>query len=333
MGSGIGATTRFSGLLLGVAALGAVLVAVAADRFSHSAPQWGLGMSTARALAKRFATGDVSGAAQSLPVGMRDGAGEALRRAFDAGFGAAALTAGGVGVAVTALILTRILMPGPDPAERLTARMPIHPGGAGRVVAPRAACGEVRPILQSCGLDTRGNCREGGPRRPPRASPCRRPAGARSRAGVASRVRARAGDSGVAPQHRRVRGRRPGVARYRALRQRCHPHTPHRQVGPVRPAGAARLRDHAAVQPVPHQHPERQVPARDAGRGSAYPPAGFRAPAAIVPPGRRLLHRTHGEDALRPERGAAVPVVLPPLRLRRCPPSWIRPALGRSSSG
>ena len=64
---------------------------------------------TALLAAKRFAGGDSNAALQALPEGIRTAAGEALRQAFDAGFGAAAWTASGV--ALTALLLTRWLMP------------------------------------------------------------------------------------------------------------------------------------------------------------------------------------------------------------------------------
>lgn len=109
MASGISGTARFCGLLFGVAGLGAVLVAVASSKFSLAAPQWGLNGSTAFSLTKRYAAGDVAGVVMSLPVEIHAAASGALRNAFEAGFGAAAWTA--AGVAIAALILTRLLMP------------------------------------------------------------------------------------------------------------------------------------------------------------------------------------------------------------------------------
>jgi EmrB/QacA subfamily drug resistance transporter len=109
MASGLSGTTRFSALLFGVAGLGAMLITVMADRFVRAAAQWGLDAPTALLAAKRFSAGDANAAMQILPAGVRAAAGAALRQAFDAGFGAAAWTA--AGVAVTALLLTRWLMP------------------------------------------------------------------------------------------------------------------------------------------------------------------------------------------------------------------------------
>jgi hypothetical protein len=109
MASGLSGTTRFSALLFGVAGLGAMLITVMADRFVRAAAPWGLDPSTALLAAKRFSAGDANAAMQMLPDGIRAAAGDALRQAFDAGFGAAAWTA--AGVAVTALLLTRWLMP------------------------------------------------------------------------------------------------------------------------------------------------------------------------------------------------------------------------------
>jgi hypothetical protein len=108
MASGISATTRFSALLFGVAGLGAVLITVAAGKFNALAKPWGVDASTALAAAKRFSAGDAAAAIQLLPLEVQEFAADALRRAFDAGFGAAAWTA--AAVALLALALTRLLM-------------------------------------------------------------------------------------------------------------------------------------------------------------------------------------------------------------------------------
>lgn len=61
MASGLAGTTRFSGLLAGVAGLGAVLVAMATADFQRAAAQWPLAPALARDVAKRFSAGDVAG--------------------------------------------------------------------------------------------------------------------------------------------------------------------------------------------------------------------------------------------------------------------------------
>jgi len=128
MASGLAGTTRFCGLLSGVAGLGAVLVAATGRSFQQAAERWSLDPSSTQDVVKRFAGGDVSGALrelQALPAGAAEAA-VALRHAFGAGFAAAAWTA--AGVAVCALLLTRWLMPARD----------IHAahGAEGQLVAP-----------------------------------------------------------------------------------------------------------------------------------------------------------------------------------------------------
>ncbi|WP_208513229.1 MFS transporter [Variovorax paradoxus] len=115
MASGLAGTTRFSGLLAGVAGLGAVLVAMATADFQRAAAQWPLAPALARDVAKRFSAGDTAGALhalQALPTDAAAAAATALRHAFGTGFAAAAWSA--AGVAVVALVLTRLLMPGRD---------------------------------------------------------------------------------------------------------------------------------------------------------------------------------------------------------------------------
>jgi EmrB/QacA subfamily drug resistance transporter len=115
MASGLAGTTRFSGLLAGVAGLGAILVAVASANFQRAANQWQLAPQLAQDVIKRFTGGDVSGALhqlQGLPADVAPAAAEALRHAFGAGFSAAAWAA--TGVAIGALVLTYLLVPHHD---------------------------------------------------------------------------------------------------------------------------------------------------------------------------------------------------------------------------
>jgi EmrB/QacA subfamily drug resistance transporter len=109
MASGISGTVRFCGLLFGVAGLGAVLIGTTSSEFLLLAMPWHLDVATALGLAKRFASGDVSGLVQTLATDIRDPVLNALRTAFNHGFGAAALAA--AGVALISLVATRILIP------------------------------------------------------------------------------------------------------------------------------------------------------------------------------------------------------------------------------
>jgi EmrB/QacA subfamily drug resistance transporter len=114
MASGISASVRFTSLLFGVAGLGSVLVGVASAAFAQAAAIAKLGVDDAgaRAAAKRFAAGDANGALLHVGAQAQEVARSALRASFEAGFGAAAWTAGGI--AVTSLLLTWLLLPSAD---------------------------------------------------------------------------------------------------------------------------------------------------------------------------------------------------------------------------
>jgi len=104
MSSGIGGTTRFTILLFGVAALGAILVATATNRFAPLAQRLGIEPSRAADLSKRFSAGDAAAALHAIPDDLKVSVGNALREAFQSGFAYAALAA--AGVAVASLLLT-----------------------------------------------------------------------------------------------------------------------------------------------------------------------------------------------------------------------------------
>jgi hypothetical protein len=110
MGSGVSATVRFSGLLLSVVGLGAVLGATTVRVFSDVSDALGLSRQAAQDLAKRFVTGEgerlATTAAESLFVKHHD----SLRQAFEMGF--ACTSAVATILAATALLLTYLILPG-----------------------------------------------------------------------------------------------------------------------------------------------------------------------------------------------------------------------------
>jgi EmrB/QacA subfamily drug resistance transporter len=114
MASGLASTTRFIGILVSVAGLGAVLSERVRGSFVAAATRTGLDGRTAATAAKRVEAGDLSGALQAVPDGMR----EALHRigltAFGNGFAVAALIA--AFVAVIAAVLTVAFIRGADTA-------------------------------------------------------------------------------------------------------------------------------------------------------------------------------------------------------------------------
>lgn len=93
MASGISATTRFVGLLFGVAGLGAVLSHGVNTRFVSSDAVNGLDPNLLAQAAKRVASGDLDGVIGILGASARDSIHAAAQSAFAGGFGDAALIA------------------------------------------------------------------------------------------------------------------------------------------------------------------------------------------------------------------------------------------------
>jgi hypothetical protein len=108
MASGLAATTRFIGLLVGVAALGAVLAQVASRSFIAGGVAAGLDSETAVELAKHVTSGDVAGIVGTVPEALRTSVWQIGNAAFADGFAAAALLAAAVAAAMA--LFTVLLM-------------------------------------------------------------------------------------------------------------------------------------------------------------------------------------------------------------------------------
>jgi hypothetical protein len=93
MASGISATTRFVGLLVGVAALGAVLSIGVTSRFSSSAAVSGLDADLVARAAKRVASGDLDGVIGILGTPAAQAIHAAAADAFASGFAQTSLIA------------------------------------------------------------------------------------------------------------------------------------------------------------------------------------------------------------------------------------------------
>ena len=100
MASGLTATTRFIGLLLGVAALGAVLEHVASRSFIASGVVAGLDTEKVAELSKHVTSGDVAGIGGTVPEALRASIWHIGNAAFAYGFAAAALLAAAVAAAM-----------------------------------------------------------------------------------------------------------------------------------------------------------------------------------------------------------------------------------------
>jgi nitrate/nitrite transporter NarK len=99
MASGLTATTRYIGVLVGVAALGAVLTQIASRRFITGGVEAVLDAETAAELAKHVTSGDVAGIVGTVPEALRANVWQIGNAAFADGFAAAALLAAAVAAA------------------------------------------------------------------------------------------------------------------------------------------------------------------------------------------------------------------------------------------
>jgi fucose permease len=104
MASGLASTTRFIGILVSVAGMGAVLTSVLRQSFSAAAEAAGLAPADAVAAAKRVAAGDLAGTLDQVAPAARAALHAAGLASFADGFAAASFLA--AGVAVTACLLT-----------------------------------------------------------------------------------------------------------------------------------------------------------------------------------------------------------------------------------
>jgi EmrB/QacA subfamily drug resistance transporter len=103
MASGLTSTTRFTGLLLAVAGLGATLSSSVSSHFVAATTAFGLNADVAAAAATRVASGDLAGTLSSLPDAIRPHVLHAASTAFATGFAAASLVAAAV-AGVTGLL-------------------------------------------------------------------------------------------------------------------------------------------------------------------------------------------------------------------------------------
>jgi MFS family permease len=121
MASGLASTTRFIGILLSVAGMGAVLSNGVRDRFIVAAANAGLDPAAADAGAKRVASGDLSGLLASVPDAVRTRLHDAGLSAFADGFARASVVA--AVVAAVACLLTFTFVRREDAAPSGPARL------------------------------------------------------------------------------------------------------------------------------------------------------------------------------------------------------------------
>ena len=95
MASGLASTTRFIGILVSVAVLGAILSDVARERFVAVAARTGLATDAVREEAAYVTSGDLAGLLAAAPAGAREALRSAALAAYGAGFASAAIVAAG----------------------------------------------------------------------------------------------------------------------------------------------------------------------------------------------------------------------------------------------
>jgi EmrB/QacA subfamily drug resistance transporter len=105
MAGGLTGTSRFVGLLVGVAALGAILAHAASRSFIAHGVAAGLDAEKAAELAKRVTSGDVAGIVGTVPEALRTSIGQIGKAAFADGFAAATLLAAAIAAAMALLTL------------------------------------------------------------------------------------------------------------------------------------------------------------------------------------------------------------------------------------
>jgi nitrate/nitrite transporter NarK len=122
MASGLASTTRFVGLLLGVAGFGAVLARVVSRHFISAGAALGLDPEFAAHAAKRVASGDLTGVMTGVPTRLQTQVHAAGWAAFAGGFAAASLVA--AAVAALTGFLTYILVRSADTAPIADEEVP-----------------------------------------------------------------------------------------------------------------------------------------------------------------------------------------------------------------
>lgn len=120
MASGLASTTRFIGILISVAAMGAVLSSVVRHVFGIAAVAAGLDQATAVAAAKRVAAGDLLSMLSAMPEATRSALHGAGLASFADGFGAASLLA--AVIAAIACLLTFLLVRADETAPSARSR-------------------------------------------------------------------------------------------------------------------------------------------------------------------------------------------------------------------
>ncbi len=115
MASGLASTTRFIGIITGVAVLGALLAAVAENTLRREGTAHALGHNVDwRAMSLRIMGGDANGALSALPQTVREALTDAVHNSVTAGFAAVFASATAIAI-LSSLLSWRLIQPAGDP--------------------------------------------------------------------------------------------------------------------------------------------------------------------------------------------------------------------------
>jgi len=118
MASGLASTTRFIGILVSVAVLGAILADVANRHFVTVATRLGLDRTAAEAAAKKVTSGDLDGMVASVPENLRTALRSTGLTAYSSGFSEASVVAAVIALLACTLTLRYVRFADTAPARR-----------------------------------------------------------------------------------------------------------------------------------------------------------------------------------------------------------------------
>jgi MFS family permease len=119
MASGLASTTRFIGILVSVAVLGAILSDVATRQFVTIATRLGLESAAAEAAAKRVTSGDLDGVLAGAPENLRAALRTTGLTAYSSGFSEASLLAAVIALLACALTYRYVRFEDTAPVRRV----------------------------------------------------------------------------------------------------------------------------------------------------------------------------------------------------------------------
>jgi EmrB/QacA subfamily drug resistance transporter len=127
MASGLASTTRFIGILVSVAVLGAILSDVASRHFVAVATRLGLDENAAESAAKKVTSGDLASMLATVPANLRSSLKQAGLTAYSSGFAEASILAALIAAVACALTFHYVRYADTAPAQHAPgAAIPCH---------------------------------------------------------------------------------------------------------------------------------------------------------------------------------------------------------------